>query len=146
MNRIRVVLADDNALVLEILAETLASDFEVVCAVEDGARAIEAVRCMDPDVLVLDIAMPVLDGIGAALQLKQTGSRTRVVFLTVHEDPDFVAAAFSAGVLGYVFKRRLAVDLAPAIAKAMEGKKFLSPSLSAKRPARPAKRLRSAAP
>jgi DNA-binding NarL/FixJ family response regulator len=125
----RVFLADDQEEMLHTVAQVLESQFKVVGTAEDGGRAFELAPSLSPDVLVLDISMPVMDGIEVALRLRNQGSTAKVVFLTVHEDTDFVEAAMSAGALGYVLKPCLATDLVPAIWKALEGNTFVSPSI-----------------
>jgi DNA-binding NarL/FixJ family response regulator len=125
----RVVLADDQAEMLQIIAFTVSDEFEVVGLAEDGSRAIELATQLSPDVLILDIAMPVVNGIEAACRLKELGSRTRVIFLTVHSDPEFVEAALSAEALGYVLKAFLSTDLIPAIWAVTRGNIFISPSM-----------------
>jgi DNA-binding NarL/FixJ family response regulator len=97
--------------------------------VTNGKAAVEEVRRLDPDVLVIDISMPVLDGLQAASQLRRKGYRTKIVFLTVHEDQDFVEAAFAAGASGYVTKSHIASDLVPAIQEALIGHTDISKSL-----------------
>ena len=99
---------------------------DVVAAVEDGKQAVAAVLALDPDVLVMDISMPVLDGLQAARDLQKAKCRAKIVFLTIHEDHDYVDAAFSAGAVGYVTKARLSTDLVPAILEAMQGHTFVS--------------------
>jgi DNA-binding NarL/FixJ family response regulator len=126
----RIVLADDHPEMLEKVAQLLEGDFEVVAAVENGERLIEAALNLDPDLIVLDISMPVLNGIEAACRLKESASRAKVIFLTVHEDPEFVAAAVSAGAVGYVLKPRVVTDLIPAIREALQGHLFASPQVS----------------
>ena len=106
----------------------LAPEFEVVGTVPDGQALLKADSEMRPDVCVIDISMPIIGGIDAAGELKARGSRAKIVFLTVHEDPDFVQAALKAGALGYVLKSRLATDLCPAIKEALAGRLFISPS------------------
>jgi len=123
------LLADDHQAVLGTVARLLAVDFDVVGAVENGELAVEAVVALDPDIVVLDISMPVMNGIEAASRLKKSGSRARVIFLTVQTQPDFVTAAFLAGALGYVLKPRVCTDLVPAIREVLEGRIFASPSL-----------------
>jgi DNA-binding NarL/FixJ family response regulator len=103
----------------------------VVGTATDGQQALEAVQDLKPDVLVLDISMPVMNGMETARRLKEVGAETRIVFLTVHDDPDFAREALAAGALGYVIKLRIASDLLAAIKEAHVGRSFLSPSLPA---------------
>lgn len=125
----RVLLADDHETILARERSILDKDFEVVGEVTNGRDAVDEVRHLDPDVLVIDISMPVLDGLQAASQLRQKGYRTKVVFLTVHEDRDFVEAAFAAGASGYVTKSRLASDLVEAVRAVLRGCTFVSHSI-----------------
>jgi CheY-like chemotaxis protein len=126
VGKIRVVLADDHQAVTTKVRGTISEKCEVIAAVEDGEQAIAAVLALDPDVLVIDISMPVLDGLQAAKRLQKVKCRARIVFLTIHEDHDYVAAAFSYGAIGYVTKARLSTDLVPAIVEAMQGHTFVS--------------------
>jgi len=126
MPKIRVVLADDYQGVINRVCQTLDDNFEVIDAVSDGQQAIEAVQLSSPDVLVIDISMPVLDGLEAARRLQALHCRTKIVFLTVHADRDFVEAALAAGASGYVLKALLTKDLLPAIYAALEGSTFVS--------------------
>ena len=126
MKKIRVVLADDYQGVIDRVRHTLDDNFQVIDAVADGQQAIDAVQLLSPDVLVIDISMPVLDGLEAARRLKDLNCRTRIVFLTVHADRDFVEAALAAGASGYVLKALLTKDLIPAIYAALEGTTFVS--------------------
>jgi DNA-binding NarL/FixJ family response regulator len=130
MRKIRVLLADDHESILAQVRLTLGEDFYVVGAVDNGRDAVDEVRRLDPDVLVIDISMPVLDGLQAVSQLRLINHRIKVVFLTVHEDQEFVAAAFSAGASGYVTKADVTTDLVPAIHEALEGRTFISQSIS----------------
>ena len=84
---------------------------------------------LDPDVFVTDISMPLLNGLQAARSIQKTNSRVKIIFLTIHEDRDFIAAAFSAGATGYVTKRRLSTDLVFAIQEALKGRTFVSNSI-----------------
>ena len=124
--KIRVVLADDHPALVARVRLLLGKEYEVVGVVENGSQAVDAVLTLNPDVLVIDISMPVLDGLQAARQLQKANCRTKILFLTIHEDHDFVAAAFSVGALGYVTKDRLSTDLVPAILEAMQGHTFVS--------------------
>jgi DNA-binding NarL/FixJ family response regulator len=128
--KIRVVLADNHKAVAAKVRQVLCEEFEVVAAVEDGSQAVDAVRLLDPDVLVIDISMPVLDGLHAAKRMKQSDCRAKIIFLTIHEDRDFVTAAFSAGASGYVTKGRLTTDLVPAIREVLLGHTFVSQPLN----------------
>jgi DNA-binding NarL/FixJ family response regulator len=104
--------------------------------VEDGRTLLDAASRLNPDVCLLDISMPAMNGIETAEQLKQSGSKAKVLFLTIHEDVDFLEAALRTGASGYVLKRRMASDLRPAIRDALAGKTFISASvvLSARTP------------
>jgi DNA-binding NarL/FixJ family response regulator len=124
-------LADDHEAMLERVAELLRTECDVVGTATDGQQALEAVQDLKPDVLVLDISMPVMNGMETARRLKEVGAETRIVFLTVHDDPDFAREALAAGALGYVIKLRIASDLLAAIKEAHVGRSFLSPSLPA---------------
>src|ERR1700756_3165869 len=126
----RILLADDHREMLNKVTELLGSEFEIVAAVADGKQLIEAALNLDPDLIVLDISMPIVNGITAACHLKRSASRAKVIVLTVHEDPEFVAAAVSAGALGYVLKQRVSTDLIPAVYKVLRGRVFASPSVS----------------
>lgn len=127
MARSRILLADDHKDMREKVMQQLDAEFEVVGAVEDGCAVLEAVKKMKPDVCVLDISMPNVSGIEAATRLRTSGSDVKIVFLTVHEDPDFLQAALDTGALGYVVKSRMATDLSAAIRAALAGRLFVSP-------------------
>jgi DNA-binding NarL/FixJ family response regulator len=123
----RILVADDHSAVLESLVPILESQFTVVGTASDGKAAVEAEVKLRPDVVVLDISMPVMSGIDAAKQMRKGGSKAPIVFLTVHQDTDILAAAKRAGGLGYVVKNRLKTDLVFAIKEALEGRDFVSP-------------------
>ena len=129
MATITVLLADDNEAMIAELREELADKFKILGAAENGEQAVEMAQRLGPDVLVLDIAMPVLTGLEVAEQLRDKLPATRILFLTIHEEPEYISAAFSAGARGYVTKRRVASDLACAIREVHEGREFLSPTL-----------------
>jgi DNA-binding NarL/FixJ family response regulator len=126
---IRVLLADDHEGFLRRLRGELDLEFEIVGTAENGEDAIDAVRRLDPDVLVIDMAIPVMDGLQATECLRDANCRTKIVFLTIHEQSEYVSAAFAAGASGYVTKRHLGIDLAPAIREVLKGHTFLSPPL-----------------
>ena len=127
--RIRILLADDQQEMREVVARLLEDEFDVIAAVANGGRVIEAAVRLAPDLFVLDISMPVLNGIEAAACLKESGSRAKVIFLTVNEDPYIVEAALSVGARGYVLKQRLTTDLIPAIRQVLQDRIFVSPSV-----------------
>ncbi len=129
MKRVRILLADDHREMLKRVVHLLQSDFEVVGAVNDGQALLEAASQLRPDVVVLDISMPVMSGLEAADRLRGAGSKAKVVFLTVHADPDFVHESRASGALGYVVKPRLTSDLVPAIKEALANRSFVSPLL-----------------
>jgi DNA-binding NarL/FixJ family response regulator len=129
MSRIRVLLADDRETVLAGVRGILGKEFDIVGAVNNGRDAVAEVQRLDPDVLVIDISMPILDGLQATRRLRATDHRTKIVFLTVHADQDFVDEAFSVGASGYVTKSDVTTDLIPAIREALEGRTFVSKSI-----------------
>jgi len=125
----RVLLADDNEEMRRVIAGLIEGEFHVVGMASDGSQLSELVSGLSPDILVLDISMPLVNGIEAALRLKRTGSTAKVVFLTIYKDPDFVEAAMSAGACGYVLKACLVTDLLPAMREALGGGTFVSPDV-----------------
>jgi DNA-binding NarL/FixJ family response regulator len=129
VGKIRVVLADDHREVIAKVRDVLGDEFDVLEAAENGRQAVTAVLELDPDIFVTDISMPFLNGLQAARSIQKTNSRVKIIFLTIHEDRDFIAAAFSAGATGYVTKRRLSTDLVFAIQEAMRGHTFVSNSI-----------------
>ena len=126
----RVLLADDHAAILAQAINRLTGTFEIVGSVGNGPDLIKAVAQLDPDVVVLDITMPGINGMEAALKLQRAGCRAKLVFLTVHDDPDYMRAALEAGGSAYVVKSRLASDLVTAIHEAVAGRCFVSPNIS----------------
>jgi DNA-binding NarL/FixJ family response regulator len=129
VDKIRVVLADDHREVIAKIRGVLGDEFEIIEAAENGNQAVIAVLELNPDIFVTDISMPVLNGLQAARRIQKTNSRVKIIFLTIHEDRDFIAAAFSAGATGYVTKRRLSTDLVLAIQEALKGHTFVSDSI-----------------
>jgi len=120
-----VLLADDHLKVLESAKKLLGPDYCVVAAVSNGLTALEAACELNPDLIVLDIEMPEMDGIRAAREMRRLGLKARIFFLTVHEDEDYIAAARAFGD-GYVLKSRMATDLRHAIKEAISGRFFVS--------------------
>ena len=123
----RVLLVDDNAAMLRRAAAVLTPGCEVVGAVKDGPAALAAAREFQPDVIVLDISMPGMNGLELASRLREAGSTAALVVLTVHDEEEFVVAAQAAGAIGYVVKPRLVSDLLAAVRDARAGCPFVSP-------------------
>jgi DNA-binding NarL/FixJ family response regulator len=125
--KIRVLIADDHQQMLEYVRGLLSADCcEVLDAVSDGQAALDGALKLRPDVVVLDISMPVLNGIQAAKSIREANPDARIVFLTVDKDPDTCRAALETGALAYVLKPRLGTDLIPAIKLAHSGQRFVS--------------------
>ena len=129
MAMIRVLLVDDNGEMLTDLRDELSDEFEIAGTAENGEEAVREVLRLDPDVLVLDLNMPAMNGLQVTSFLREKQPRTKILILTIHEEPEYISAAFSAGALAYVTKRRMGSDLRLAIREAYDGRKFLSPSL-----------------
>lgn len=125
-----LVLADDHEDLLAAVVRHVEGDFEVLKSVSSGQAVLDEVARLRPDIIVLDISMPFLNGIDVARKLKAKGSPARIVFLTVHSDPDYIRAALGTGALGYVLKSELASDLLPCLRTALMGRSFVSPSLT----------------
>jgi len=134
VKRLQVLIADDNDTLLGEVRAILEPKFDVVGEVGDGEALVEAARRLTPDVLVVDISMPNISGIEAARRLRQDGSGSRIIFLTVHQDPALVETAFEAGGIGYVLKTSAGEDLLPAIDEALRGHRYVSPLLRAETP------------
>ena len=127
MTKPRIVLADDRAELLETIEELLRPHVDVVGLAQNGEQAVSAAASLDPDILVLDVSMPVLDGFHVASRLRDSGSRAKLIFLSIYQHRDYVEAAFAVGAAGYVMKSRIASDLLPAIEEVLQGGKFVSP-------------------
>jgi DNA-binding NarL/FixJ family response regulator len=127
MKRPRVLLADDHRLLREAFAKLLEPGCEVVGAVGDGRAVLDAAPNLRPDVVVLDVAMPLLNGLDAARQLLRRTPEVKVIFLTVSEDPDLAAEAFRAGASGYLLKNSAAAELVQAIQEVARGRSYVTP-------------------
>ena len=124
----RVLLVDDNEAMVARAAAALRRCCVVVGSAPNGRAALEAAQVLNPDVIVLDISMPGMSGLEIATRLREIGSTAAVVFLTVHDEEDIIAAAKAAGAIGYVIKPRLGSDLQVAVHEARAGRPFVSPS------------------
>ena len=122
----RILLADDQEEIRRTVASLLEEHFDIVGFAQNGKQVIELVAQSSPDVLVLDIFMPVLNGIDAAASLLASGCPSKVLFLTAHDDSDFLEAAIELGALGYVLKPHLATELIPAIRSVLKGHCYIS--------------------
>lgn len=123
----RILVAEDHELMRKKVVRLLKRDFEVLDAVTNGEALLEAAARLKPDVCIIDISMPRLNGIDTATYLKKSNSPAKVIFLTIHDDSDSIGAAFKSGAEGYVLKTRMAADLVLAIREVLVGRTFLSP-------------------
>jgi DNA-binding NarL/FixJ family response regulator len=131
-----VILADDHQMVSSGIAHILSNDFHLLRVVDNGRDLVEAVRTLRPQVAVLDISMPLLNGIEAARQLRQTTPETKLVFLSMHIGSDYVVEALRAGGSAYVLKQSSPAELKHAILAALRGQTYLTPLISNAIPAR----------
>ena len=127
---VRILLADDSPSMLQAARLILEPEFQVVGMVDDGQAVLPATERLHPDIVILDSSMGTLSGLEAARLLTGIGTKAKIVFLTVHKDPEFVEEAFSVGAVGYVAKPRLGTDLLVAIREALVGHTFVSPDLA----------------
>jgi len=130
MARARVLLADDHRIVAEGLRALLEPEFELVGIVEDGRALLDSAEKLRPDVVVVDVSMPLLNGIEAVRQLKKKNKDIAVVFLTMHVDVTYAANAFEAGASGYVLKHSAPSELITAISSALKGRTYITPLLA----------------
>jgi DNA-binding NarL/FixJ family response regulator len=127
MTRPRILLADDHALILGAFEKLLAPDSDIVGQVNDGRALVAAAETLKPDLIVLDISMPLLNGLEAARQIKRRSPHIKLVFLTMNEDPALAAEAFRAGASAYLLKRSAASELSAAIREVMQGRSYITP-------------------
>ena len=128
--RIRVLLADDHKIVLDGLRSLLEPEFELAGTVEDGRALVSAAEKLRPDVIVVDISMPLLNGIEAVRQIKKLDKQVKVVFLTMHPDVTYAIRAFEAGASGYVLKHSASSELITAIHEAIKGRTYVTPLIA----------------
>ena len=127
MARARVLLADDHALLLGAFENLISHECEVVGQATDGRALVAAAERLNPDLIVLDISMPLLNGLEAGRQIKQKSSHVKLIFLTMNEDPDLAAEAFRAGASAYLLKRSAASELLIAIREVLQGRSYITP-------------------
>jgi DNA-binding NarL/FixJ family response regulator len=129
MNRPRLLLADDHKETCELLRGLLQPEFEVLTAVQDGLALVSAAERLSPDVIITDISMPGLDGIAAATRILCRNPAARIVFVTVHNEPQLVGRTLAVGALGYVLKLAAGEELIPAVRAALRGERHVSGTL-----------------
>jgi DNA-binding NarL/FixJ family response regulator len=127
MKRPTILLVDDHSLVLAGFQKLLETEFDIVGTAEDGRALLDSAPKLKPDIVLLDISMPQLNGIEAARQLKKSMPECRLIFLTMHADPTYVTEAFRAGASGYVLKRSAASELLLAIQQVLKGRSYVTP-------------------
>jgi two-component system response regulator DegU len=120
----RVLLADDHPAILDKLSQLLSLDFEIVGAVSDGAAAVAAAARLHPDIVVMDISMPAMDGIQAMREIRKMGVDSKIVVLSALDDPAYVTCTFESGGSGYVLKSRMNSDLIFALREVLAGRMF----------------------
>lgn len=130
MKRPRLLLADDHPIVIAGLREVLEPQFEIVGTAEDGRALVNLAPVLKPDVILLDISMPLLNGLTAARQIKKRLPKVKLIFLTMHADADYVKEAFRAGASGYILKRSVASELVGAIEEVLKGRTYLTPVIA----------------
>ena len=131
MSATRVLLADDHALLLGAFEKLLAAECEIVGTVTDGRELVSAAQRLKPEVIVLDIGMPLLNGLEAGRQIKQVLPATKLVYLTMNEDSDLAAEAFRAGASAYLLKRSATSELLTAIREVTRGRSYVTPLVTA---------------
>jgi len=129
-NRSRILIADDHNLVAELCKQLLQSEFDVVGVVGDGRAMVRAARELKPDVIVIDVAMPILNGLDAGRQVKAMLPSVKLVYLTMNSDPEIAAEAFARGASGYLLKTCASSEMVLAVREVLRGKTYLSRALS----------------
>lgn len=127
MKRPRILLADEHSYFSELVEELLEPTYEVIGKVRDGRSLREAALQLKPDVIITDISMPIHNGIETVEELQRMGCHSKVIFLTVDSDADFICRCFASGAFGYIVKERLAIDLLRAVQEVLGGHLFISP-------------------
>ncbi|NGZ04159.1 MAG: DNA-binding response regulator [Nitrospira sp. WS238] len=130
MKRPRILMADDHAIVLAGLRKLVEAEGEVVGMVEDGRTLVDMAQQLRPDIVLLDISMPLLNGLDAARQLTKLVPESKLIFLTMHATPTYATEAFKAGAAGYLIKRSAAVELKQAIQAVMRGQHYMTPLIT----------------
>jgi DNA-binding NarL/FixJ family response regulator len=129
-DKCRILLADDHVLVAEGIQQLLKPEFDIVGSVADGRSLVTAASKLEPDIAVVDISLPLLNGLDASQQIKKANPDIKIIILTMHAEPNFVTEAFRVGVSGYVLKQSVASELVQAIREVRNGRIFLSPMVA----------------
>jgi len=129
-NRSRVLIADDHSLVAELCKRLLETEFDVVGVVGDGRALVRAAGQLKPDVIIVDVAMPILNGLDAGRQVKEILPSVKLVYLTMNPDPEIAAEAFARGASGYLLKTCASSEMVLAVRQVLRGKTYLSRGLS----------------
>ncbi len=130
MTRPRILMADDHSLVLAGLRRLVEEEGDVVGTVEDGRALVEQAKKLRPDLILMDISMPLLNGLDAARQLRKLVPESKLIFLTVHTTPTYVTEAFKAGASGYLVKQSATAELTLAIQTVLRGQHYMTPSVT----------------
>ena len=130
MKKPRVIMADDHSLILAGLRKLVETECEVVGTAEDGRMLVEMAQKLRPDLILLDISMPLLNGLEAARQLNKLVPESKLIFLTMHASPTYATEAFQAGASGYLLKRSAASELSQAIQSVLQGQQYLTPLIT----------------
>ena len=136
MKRTRLLVADDHVMFAQGLESLLSEEFDLLGTARNGEELVEAALRLQPDVILVDISMPVLNGFDAVRRITEQGSEARIIFLTMHDDATLLSEAFRCGASGYILKQAAGEELANAIRVVADGKTYVSP-LVTKRPAEP---------
>jgi DNA-binding NarL/FixJ family response regulator len=127
MKRTRLLVADDHVMFAQGLESLLREEFDLLGTARNGEELVEATLRLAPDVILVDISMPVLNGFDAVRRITEQGSETKIIFLTMHDDATLLAEAFRCGASGYVLKQAAGEELANAIREVADGKTYVSP-------------------
>ena len=130
MKRIQLLVADDHVMFAQGLESLLREEFDLLGTAENGEELVAATTRLQPDVILVDISMPVLNGFDAVRRIRQTGSEAKIIFLTMHDDATLVAEAFRCGASGYILKQAAGEELVTAIRQVAQGNNYLSPLLT----------------
>src|SRR5215470_14767374 len=130
MNRIRLLLADDHVMFAEGLKSLLRDEFELLGTVSNGKELVDATLALNPDVILVDISMPVLNGFDAVREIRKRGSEAKVIFLTMHNEATLLAEALHCGASGYILKQAAGEELVTAIREVAQGNHYISPLIT----------------